>query len=156
VTPSPPVRRPSAATSVALVLVVGALAGILLGVVAPQVAPPPHGPCSGPVDCPPAPPPRSAAAIFGYPHVAVVLACVALATLLALLVVYGRTYRETRAPQILGLLVFLLALLLESVLTSPFLFARFGGAPAGVDPYLLAGQAFEVVALALFLYLSLQ
>ena len=72
------------------------------------------------------------------------------------MVVYARTYRDTRSPQMLGLVLFLVALLLEAILTSPFLFARFGGPPAGADPYLLAGQLFEVAALAIFLYVSLE
>lgn len=146
----------SSAVWVVLVLVLGALVGLLLGVVAPQVAPPGHGPCSPPATCPPSPPPGSAASVLGYPRLAVVLACVAIATLLALLFVYARTYRDTRSPQILGLVLFLIALLFETALSSPFLFTRFGGAPSGADPYLLAGQAFEVVALAIFLYLSVQ
>ncbi len=151
-----PVRHLSPAVWVVVVLLLGVLVGVLLSVVAPQVAPPPHGPCSPPGSCPPAPRPGSAAAVFGYPRATVVLACTTLAALGALLFVYARTYRDTRAPQMLGLVLFLVALVFEAVLSSPFLFARFGGAPSGLDPYLIAGQLFEVAALATFLYLSLQ
>ncbi len=137
---------------VALVLVVGVVAGVVLDVTAPQVLPP--GPCPPPPGGCPAPP--SPSAVLSYPHVTGVLVAVALVALLALLVVYGRTYWETRAPQMLGLALFLGALLLETILTSPFVFARFGGLPRGVEPFLVAGQVFEALALLIFLYVSVQ
>ncbi len=80
-------------------------------------------------------------ALLSYPHVAGVLVAVALASLVALLVVYGRTYRDTHAPQMLGLPLCLRALLIETVPNSPFVFARFGGLPHGVKPFPIAGQA---------------
>jgi hypothetical protein len=86
----------------------------------------------------------------------VVLSTVSIAFLLALLVVYGRTYRTTGAPYVLGLFVFLLVLLLETVLNSPLLFTAFGVAPGGVSRFLAFGQLLMSVALGIFLYLSLQ
>lgn len=145
----------SAGVWVLLVLGIGALVGGILAAAVPRAAPPPRGPCTG-AGCPAAPPAGSAAGLFDYPHVAIVLVCVALAALVALLVVYARTYRSTGSPQMLGLTIFLVALAFEEVLTSPFVFAPFGAVPRGLQPFLLAGQAFEAAALLLFLYLGLQ
>jgi hypothetical protein len=155
---SEPARPPAVSprTVVALVLIVGVAAGALLAYVAPQSLPPVRAPCTPPPGCPPAPPSASASGVFSYPHVASVLAALALVALLALLIVFARTWRETRSPQILGIELFLVALLFQSVLTSPFVFARFGAVTPGLQPFLLAGQLFECVALLVFLYLSVQ
>lgn len=152
--PTPPAL--SARGLVALVLVLGVLSGALLAYVAPQALPPSRAPCTPSPGCPPAPPPASASAVLSYPHVASVLAAVAIVALLALLAVFARTWRETRSPQILGIEMFLVALLFQSVLTSPFVFARFGAVAPGLQPFLLAGQLFECVALLVFLYLTVQ
>jgi hypothetical protein len=125
---------------------VGFLVGLALSAVVtvPQ-GPPPSGP-----GAPPPPAPESS-------KVMLVLSTVSIALLLALLVVYGRTYRTTRAPYVLGLFVFLFVLLLESVLNSPILFSAFGVGPGnGLGRLLAFGQALMCAALALFLYLSLQ
>jgi hypothetical protein len=155
VTEAPSKGAPGAGTWVLIVLVVGVLTGVALAVAAPHAAPPPRAPCQGP-GCPAAPSAGSAPAVLDYPHVAVVLTCVALAALLALLIVYATTYRATRSAQMLGLCLFLGALLLEEVLTSPFVFAPFGAVPGGLQPFLIAGQAFECLALLVFLFLGLQ
>lgn len=149
---SGPPSRPSLGPKaiVLLVLLVGVVAGIVLDIAAPQALP--HPPCPPGSPCPAGP---SASAILSYPHVTGVLVAVSLAALAALLVVYGRTYRDTRAPQMLGLALFLAALLLETIVTSPFIFARFGGLPSGDQPFLIAGQFFEGLALLVFLYVSL-
>jgi uncharacterized membrane protein YhaH (DUF805 family) len=140
---------------VAIVALVGLVAGFVLGITVPAAVPPARPPCAAGPGCPAPPRATSPAALLGYPHLAVLLAVLALTALVALLAVYARTYRETRSPQILGLVVFLVALALEAVLTSPFVFARFAAVPQGLDPFLLAGQVFEDVALLVFLYLSL-
>lgn len=141
---------------VALVAGIGVVAGLVLLVVAPQALPPAPAPCAPGVVCSSSPAPAPPSGFFTYPHVAGLLIAVALAALVALLVVYVETYRATRSPQILGLLVFLAALGFETVVTSPLVFARVGPVPAGLRPFLLAGQLLECAALLLFLYLALQ
>jgi len=85
----------------------------------------------------------------------VVLSTVGIVFLVALLVVYLRTYAQTRARFALGLVVVLLALLVESVLSSPLVYGAFGQASDGLGTFLAAADAFKVVAFAVFLYLSL-
>jgi uncharacterized membrane protein YedE/YeeE len=84
-----------------------------------------------------------------------ILSGVDLVLVLALLFVYLRTYSETRARFAAGLSLFLAALTLQTVFTSPLLFGVFGFGPGGLAPFLLVSATFETVALAVFLYLSL-
>ncbi len=135
----------SAGVWVLLVVVVGVGLGTLLALTLPgPPAGPPSGPGAGPI------PPHALNVAM------VVLSSVSIALLLALLVVYGRTYRTTRAPFVLGLWVFLLALLLESILSSPLLFTAFGVGPGSLGRFLTFGQLLMCVALTIFLYLSLE
>ena len=91
-----------------------------------------------------------------YDDVDVVLSTVSTAFLVALLVVYAKTYSETRAPFALGLIVVLGALLFQGIRTSPLLFGAFGHALGSLGPFLLVADAFKAGAFAAFLYLSLQ
>jgi hypothetical protein len=127
-----------------VVLGVGLLVGLALAFTVHVPAGPPPGPGAPPV-------PSTTIA-----QLALVLSTLNLALLVALLVVYGRTYRTTRAPFMLGLWVFLLALLLENVLISPLLFTAFGAGPGGLGRFLTVGQFLMSVALSVFLYLSLE
>ena len=128
-----------------LVLAVGLVVGLVLAlVVAVPGSGPPPGPGSPPL------PARSVSQAM------TVLSTVNIALLVALLVVYSRTYRSTGAPFILGLWVFLFALLLENILDSPLLFAAFDAAPGGLGRFLAFGQLLMCAALAVFLYLSLE
>jgi hypothetical protein len=86
----------------------------------------------------------------------VILSTVGLALLVALLVVYAKTYSQTGARFALGLTVVLFALLLESLLTSPILYTAFGTSAASLGPFLLFADVFKVAAFSVFLYLSLQ
>lgn len=86
----------------------------------------------------------------------VVLSTVGVACLVALLVVYAKTFSDTGARFAIGLLFVLGALLFESVLTSPLLFGVFGHALGGLGPFVLVSDAFRATALSAFLYLSLQ
>lgn len=88
-------------------------------------------------------------------HVAGVLSVVVLALLVALIVVYFRTYRDTRSSFALGLLVFLVALTAQAIVSSPFTIEAFGEGWSGLGAFYLVASAFEAMALALFLYLSL-
>lgn len=101
---------------------------------------------------PPMPPPPPAAVA----QLAVLLSVVCLALLTALVVVYVRNYRVTRAPYVLGVLVFLAALLFETALNSPLAFAAFGLGPGSLGRFLVASELVMAVALSIFLYLTLQ
>ncbi len=140
-------EKSAAGRWVLIVLLVGLVVGLALSetISVPQ-APRPGGPGSPP------PPPQQ----HQFSQVMLLLSTVSLALLAALLVVYGRIYRSTRAPYVLGLFVFLLALLFESLLSSPLLFTAFGVGPGGVSGFLAVGQLLMSAALAIFLYLSLQ
>lgn len=142
----------NAVATVLLIVAVGLIAGVVLFAAEPSVVPPSLPQCPPGPGCPMSAPSSG----FGYVQAAVILSTLAMALLAALFVVYARTYRETRAPFILGLLFFLLALLLETVLTSPFVFTGLGLPPGRLAPYLTFGQLFMDAALAIFLYLSLQ
>ena len=86
----------------------------------------------------------------------VILSTVGIALLVALLVLYGKVYGETRARFILGLVVVLLAFLLESVLSSPLIYGSFGEATGDLGTFLALADVFKLVALTVFLYLGLE
>jgi hypothetical protein len=87
----------------------------------------------------------------------IVLSTIGIALLVALLVVYTRTYMKTKANFIFGLVIMLFALLLNSILTYPVFLGYFGefGFPA---PFFFSPIAdlFTIFAYTVFLYLSLQ
>ena len=91
-----------------------------------------------------------------FEDVAVVLSTVAVVLLVALLVVYIRTYRDTQANFALGLVLVLIALLVQSVLTSPVLLGAFGHRLGGLGPFFFFAEVFKATAFSIFLYLSLQ
>jgi len=86
----------------------------------------------------------------------VILSTVGLALLVALLVVYGKVYADTKAAFILGLVVVLLAFLVESILSSPLVYGSFGETAGDVGALLAFADVFKLVALTVFLYLSLE
>ncbi len=124
----------------ALGVVVGLVEIVLWPVKGGPGGPPPHGP----------PAPLAVAELFAM------LSAIDCALLVALLAVYLRTYTETRAQFALGLVVFLGALLIETVASSPFVFALFGLSPGNLGGFLSVGAALETVALVVFLTLSLE
>ncbi len=102
---------------------------------------------------------------FGYfPHFQtdpvlqthIVLTTVEVALLLALMTIYVRMYVQTRASFSLGLIVMLLALLVEALVSYPLLIGYYG--PVSLEPGLSSPSAdvFTVCAYAVFLYLSLE
>lgn len=78
------------------------------------------------------------------------------AAMFALLVVYARTYSQTGARFALGLTVVLIALLLQSLLTSPLVYTALGTTASTLGPFLLVADVFKIAALSVFLHLSLQ
>jgi hypothetical protein len=137
---------------VIFVLVVGAIVGVIsFLLIAPHiaiVADTPFGPRFFPL-------PGSLVAYLTW-HI--ILSTVSTSLLLSLVVVYARTYRQTRASFALGIFIVFLALLFESILNYP-IYQLF----IGVDPnvwlkgtsYTLA-DIFTIVAYTVFLYLSLE
>jgi hypothetical protein len=135
----------NAAAWVLLVVAVGLAAGAGLALAI-------HVPMNPPPSGPPGPPPPPASAT----QLNVVLSTLSVVLVGALLIVYGRIYRSTRAPYVLGLLVFLGALLAGVVLNSPLLFAAFQLGPGNLGRFLAWSDLLMSVGLAIFLYLSLQ
>ena len=91
---------------------------------------------------------------FGELHI--ILSSISVALLIALLVVYGRTYLQTRANFIFGLLIVLFALLLQSLLTFPVILGIAEHVP--IRPHVSSNIAdiFTIIAYTVFLYLSLE
>ena len=93
---------------------------------------------------------------FEYLQYHIVLSTVSLVLLLALIVVYSRSYIQTRANFMLGLLVVLFALLLEGLLRSPLLHLYLIGSVEIDAFYSPVSDVFTIVAYSVFLYLSLE
>lgn len=86
----------------------------------------------------------------------VVLSTVGIVLLLALTVVYAGMYSATKAHFALGLVVVLLALLFESILTSPLVYGAFGQTSGTLGLFLVFADLFKIVAFTVLLYLSLE
>jgi hypothetical protein len=84
----------------------------------------------------------------------IILSTVGMALLVALIVVYIRTYLQTRANFILGLLVVLFALLLQALLTYPVLLELETG--FAIEVFSPVADVFTIIAYTVFLYLSLE
>jgi hypothetical protein len=138
-------RTWSAANWVLIVVVIGLALGtaLALTVHVPQASPP-----AGP---PGAPPPPTAVT-----QANVLLSTLCLVLLASLLAVYVRSYLATRAPYVLGLVIFLVALFFETALNSPLLFTAFGLGPGSLGRFLALSDLVLSGALSIFLYLSLQ
>jgi hypothetical protein len=101
---------------------------------------------------------------FYFPHLQsdpllqfhVVLTTVEVVLLVSLVVIYIRMYAQTRANFSLGLVVVLVALLVEALLSYPLIIGYYG--PVSLEPGLSSPSAdiFTVCAYAVFLYLSLE
>jgi hypothetical protein len=142
--PAPPkARKISPAAWVALTLAVGIAAGLALSLLAPV-------PGTGPGPRPPG------MRFDTHADFDVLLSTVSIALLSALVVVYLRTFRQTRANFALGLVVVLFALLLESLVASPVLIGAFGHPFGALATFFLIADVFKSAAFAVFLYLSLQ
>jgi len=85
----------------------------------------------------------------------VIVSTVSIVLLVALLLVYVKIYRETKARFALGLTGVFLALLLQSLLTSPLVYGAFGQVSDGLGTFLLLADMFKIAAFTVFLYLSL-
>lgn len=91
-----------------------------------------------------------------YEELHIVLSTVSISLLFALIVVYAKTYLETKANFSLGLLVVLFALMVQAVLTLPLLV--YFESPREFSPSIFSpfADVFTIVAYSIFLYLSLE
>jgi hypothetical protein len=88
--------------------------------------------------------------------VVVILSTLSIILLIALVAVYTRIYAETRATFAVGLVTVFIALLLQSIATSPLVYGAFGQASGGLGGFLLLADIFKVTAFTILLYLSLE
>jgi len=86
----------------------------------------------------------------------IILSTIGMALLVALIVVYARTYLQTKANFILGLLVVLFALLLQAILTYPVLLELEVAPGFAIEVFSPVADAFTIIAYTVFLYLSLE
>lgn len=91
---------------------------------------------------------------FGELHI--ILSTVSISLLIALLVVYGRTYLQTKANFMFGLLVVLFALLLQALTTFPIVLGIAEHQPILPQFTSNLADAFTIIAYSVFLYLSLE
>lgn len=94
--------------------------------------------------------------IYEYLQYHIVFSTISLALLLSLIIVYARSYLQTKANFMLGLLVVLLALFLEGLLTYPLLHLFMTGRVVIDTFYSPISDVFTIVAYSVFLYLSLE
>lgn len=120
--------------------------GLALGALVSLFTVPPHGP----------PPGGLSAGVPWLGRAATILSGLDLVLLVALVFVYLRTYLQTRARFALGLVLFLIALLVQIVTISPAVFAAFGQGPGRLAPFVVLAALFEAIALVVFLALSLE
>ena len=73
-----------------------------------------------------------------------------------LALVYLKVYAATGARFSLGIVVVVLALLLQSIFQSPLLLGFVGRYAAEFGPYLSSADIFTIAAYTVFLYLSLE
>ena len=129
---------------VPLIILVGALAGVLtFAIIAREFAyfPPFQGELIG---------------FETYLAFHIILSTVGISLLVALVVVYGRTYAQTKANFALGLLFVLVALLFQQVLTYPLFSGFVEGTRLELGFSSPVADMFTIVAYAVFLYLSLE
>jgi len=86
----------------------------------------------------------------------VILSTIGMALLVALIIIYARTYLQTKANFILGLLVVLFALLLQSLLSYPILLELEVAPGFAIAFFSPVADVFTIIAYTVFLYLSLE
>jgi hypothetical protein len=123
-------------------------AGLIVGALLWLVHPIPTGP--------PPPPSRGPVGSQNLNRVASLFSTIDLALVVALIVVYVRTYLDTRAWFALGLVVFLAALLVPSAASSPPVIGALGFGFGSLGGFYFVASVFEALALGIHLYLSLE
>lgn len=94
--------------------------------------------------------------IYEYLQFHIILSTISLSLLLSLIVVYSRSYIQTKANFMLGLLVVLFALFLRGLLTYPLFHLLVTGNVTIDTFYSPISDIFTVIAYSVFLYLSLE
>ena len=79
-----------------------------------------------------------------------------LALLAILLILNADIFRKTRSKFTFGLLIFSTAFLFKDLTSSPLVIWLFGFHPAGLGPFALLPDLFELIVLAMLLYLSFE
>ncbi len=75
--------------------------------------------------------------------------------LLALIAIYVGIYREVKTRFTLGLILVMVTLLLYALTSNPLIHILFGFQAQGLGPFVLIPDIFTSIALAVFLYISL-
>lgn len=86
----------------------------------------------------------------------VVLSTVSIVLLVSLAIIYLRVYSETGARFALGIVVVLLALLVQSLIQYPLFIGLAGPLDPGQGQFLSYADVFTIAAYTIFLYLSLE
>ena len=86
----------------------------------------------------------------------IVLSTIGVTLLVSLAMVYMKVYAETGARFSLGLVVVLLALLIQSLIQYPLFLGLVGGYAISQEQFLPFADIFTIVAYTIFLYLSLE
>lgn len=128
---------------VPLVIVIGIFLGVVLSYLLPL--PPSLGPF-----------PHFVQRIRNLLILDMILSTVSISLLVTLVVVYAGVYAKTGARFALGILVVMLALLLETVVRYPLVLAYAGKIPISLGPYFSAADLLSIAAYTIFLYLSLE
>ncbi len=104
----------------------------------------------------PRPHPANSADIELYYAARTVFSTINIVLLIVLIVNYGMIYRKTKSEFTIGLLLFGVFFLVKDVTWSPFIvnFAGFG--VFGLGPFAFLPDLFELVALSVLLYLSIE
>jgi hypothetical protein len=121
--------------------------GVFLGVTLAYLVPLPfgYGPFGPPID-----------ELRNLLIVHSILSMVVICLQVALIIVYLKVYSQTGANFALGILIMMLALLLQSLLNSPIILGFVGRYSEEFGPYLSSGDIFTIAAYSIFLYLSLE
>lgn len=85
-----------------------------------------------------------------------VFSTVSISLLVALVIVYLRIYARTGARFALGILVVMMALLLQAIIKNPLVLSFVGRIPGSFGFYLSFADVLSVAAYSIFLYLSLE
>jgi hypothetical protein len=85
-----------------------------------------------------------------------VLSAVNITLLVVLIVTYASIYVKTRSEFTIGLLIFAAVFLMKDLAANPFVTGAFGFRLYGLGPFALLPDLFELVALAVLLYLSVK
>ncbi len=94
---------------------------------------------------------------FEYFYVAyTIIATINIALLVMVLLTYINIYNKTRSPFTVGLIIFALAFLLKDVSSHPFITGLFSFRAYGLGPFAFLPALFEMAALSVLLYLSLE